>query len=108
MKTTILVGCVALGLAGCATERGGVGTYSESEYGSGWGMGPSYAMHDSIYPVWRQPSITGNDMGSVRPMLDPSREYDLGYWRREAPPETVVVEREYPPRATAPRDPFVR
>ena len=107
MKTSLLVGCLALGLAGCATERGGVGTYSDTEYGSGGNMSASMAMHDSIYPVWRQPSITGNDMGSVRPLIDPSRQYDLDYGPRSEI-STTTIEREYPPRATAPRDPFVR
>ena len=107
MKKSILVGCLILGLAGCATERGGVGTAYDTTYGSSWSISPSMTVRDSIYPVWRQPSITGNDMGSVRPLIDPSRQYDLDYGPRSEI-STTAIEREYPPRATAPRDPFVR
>ena len=107
MKKSILLGCLLLGLAGCATERGGVGTAYDTTYGTGWGTSQSMTVRDSIYPVRRDPSITGNDIGSVRPLIDPSRQYDLDYGPRSEI-STVTVEREYPPRATAPRDPFVR
>jgi len=107
MKRSILLGCLIVGLVGCAAERGGVGTAYETTYGSGWGTPPSMTIRDSIYPVWRQPSITGNDIGSVRPLIDPSRQYDLDYGPRSEI-STTTIEREYPPRATAPRDPFVR
>ena len=107
MKKSILLGCLILGLVGCATERGGVGTAYDTTYGSGWSMSRSMTARDSIYPVWRQPPISGNDMGSVRPMIDPSRQYDLDYGPRSEN-STTTIEREYPPRTTAPRDPFVR
>src|SRR5437764_10886251 len=106
MKKSILLGCLILGLAGCATERGGVGTTYDTTYGSDSGMS-SMRVRDSIYPVWRQPSITGSDMGSIRPLIDPSRDYDMSYGPRSEVSMTTV-EREYPPRATAPRDPFVQ
>ena len=107
MKKNILLGCLILGLAGCATERGGVGTTYDTTYGTGSGISRYMRPGDSIYPVWRQPSITGDDMGSVRPMIDPSRQYDLDYGPRSEI-STTTIEREYPSRATAPRDPFVR
>lgn len=107
MKKNILLGCLILGLVGCATERGGVGTTYDTTYGTGYSMSRYMSPRDSIYPVWREPSITGAEMGSVRPMIDPSRQYDLDYGPR-SDISTVTVEREYPPRATAPRDPFVR
>ena len=107
MKKNILLGCLILGLVGCATERGGVGTAYDTTYGTDSGMSQSMTRRSSIYPVLRQPSITGAEMGSVRPMIDPSRQYDLDYGPR-SDTSTVTIEREYPPRATAPRDPFVR
>jgi len=113
MKRIMLVGCLVLGLVGCATERGGVGTPYDTAYGSGWSNSdPFRDTRSSIYPVRSQPSINGNDMGGVRPSIDPSRQYDMGYSRGEGRPSREEirpsVERENFDRTVAPRDPFIR
>jgi len=102
MKKSILFGCLVLGLVGCTTERGGVGTTYDTTYGAG--ASTSIRTRESIYPLYRQPSITGDDMGSVRPLIDPWRDYGWDYQVSEP----TVYQREYPARASAPRDPFVR
>lgn len=87
MKRNILaLGCLALGLVGCATNQGGTGDPYAQQYGSAsadWGAQPVYVGPvDSIYPVRQQPSIQGNDSGGVRPMLDPYRQWDAEYHAR--------------------------
>ncbi len=112
MKRSILVGCLVLGLVGCATERGGVGTAYETSYGSDWSTSDPYLYtYDSIYPVRRQPSINGAEMGGVRPLIDPSRQYGMGYWREDVRSSREGIrsayERENFDRVAAPRDPFL-
>jgi len=110
----MLVGCVALGVAGCATERGGVQSPYDSEYGSGGSMSSPYLDdYQSIYPVLKQPSINGNEFGGVRPLIDPSRQEGFERGGRTARVEREsgqdrsydwTYERDYPPRAISPRD----
>jgi hypothetical protein len=104
MKLTILVGCLALGLVGCATHRGGTGDPYDTQYGAGWSSAPAEAAYvgplDSIYPVRHQPSIQGNDSGGVRPLIDPYRQWEMNQNRR-------VVVAEASARAEAPREPVV-
>jgi hypothetical protein len=87
MKRNILaLGCLALGLVGCATNQGGTGDPYAQQYGSAradWGAQPVYrGPVDSIYPVREQPAIQGNTSGGVRPMLDPYRQWEAGYYTR--------------------------
>lgn len=80
MKIAILAGAVALGVIGCATERGGIQTPYHTEYGAA-SSASAYVDHtQSIFPVWRQPSINGTEAGSERPWIDPSRQGDNYYW----------------------------
>ncbi len=109
MKAAILFGCLALGLVGCSTHRGGTGTTYETQYGSGWSSDPVYyGPTDTIYPVRKQPSIRGDDGGGVRPMIDPYREWDMEYRARHSR-DTVVYRTETwdnEPRAYSGRDPI--
>jgi hypothetical protein len=95
MKLNVLIGCAALGLVGCATERyrGGVDSPYETEYGYARGTTmrtPYLENYDSIYPVRRQSSPNGTDGGTAKPAIDPVREYDYwadrGYDRDYIPP----------------------
>jgi hypothetical protein len=123
MKITMLVGCLALGVAGCATERGGVNTPYTTDYGDGPRASSTYWRDsNSIYPVRKQPSINGADMGGVRPLIDPSRQEDVTYSRSGRGGQSGWVQREtgsdrsadwtydrdYPPRAVSPRDSTLR
>jgi hypothetical protein len=75
MKATLLVlGTAALLLGGCATYYGGtadesgvVQGYDASYGGTGYIMDPAYPGNHPIYPVYRQPSPNGQDMGGERP-----------------------------------------
>jgi hypothetical protein len=86
MKLNILaLGCLALGLVGCATHQGSTGDPYAREYGAAtsadWGSQPAYlGPVNSIYPVRQQPSVQGNTSGGVRPMLDPYRQWDAEYY----------------------------
>ena len=81
MKAAILFGCLALGLVGCSTYRGGTGTAYETQSGSHWSSDPVYYQYygptDSIYPVRKQPSIRGDDGGGVKPLIDPYRQWEM-------------------------------
>src|SRR3954470_16323700 len=118
MKITMLVGCLALGVAGCATERGGVQSPYDSQYGSGSSISSPLVDHQSIYPVRKQPSINGAESGGVRPLIDPYRQEGFDDRRVDRGGATMPVERgsgqdrsydwtydrDYPPRAVSPRD----
>lgn len=74
MKTQLLLLCGALALAsGCATYSGGVADENGVVYGSdsryvdphGTDMG-GRTSHD-LYPVYKQPSPSGHEMGGNRP-----------------------------------------
>jgi hypothetical protein len=92
MKLTILAGCLALGLVGCATHRGGTGDSYETQYGAGGSSEPAYwGPADSIYPVRHQPSIQGNDSGGVRPIIDPYRQWEMYQSRRVVVQEPIIV-----------------
>ena len=111
MKAIIVVGCLALGLVGCTTNRGRTGDVYGTEYGSGWSQDPGYyATGDAIYPVRRQPSIQGDDSGDPRPIIDPTRQSDLwgsDYVRTSTSHEVIVqTEPDSQVRATSPRDPI--
>ena len=107
MKLTLLVGCVALGVVGCATERydreynrGGVNSPYETEYGSyrsDWTAAPYWETQNSIYPVRRQPSPNGREAGGVKPLIDPARQYDWDTYYRDYPPRVPVPEAPLPP-----------
>jgi len=102
MKFTLLVGCLALGVVGCATERydrgygyrGGVNSPYETEYGTvSDSTTPYWQTEDSIYPVRRQPLPTGIAPADVKPLIDPVRHYDWdGTYYRDYPPRVPVHE----------------
>jgi hypothetical protein len=109
MKAAILVGCLSLGLMGCASQRGGTETVYDREYGSGWSSEPVYyGPFNSIYPVRRQPSIMGEDAGGVRPLLNPTSDWYPDH--RTAPRHETTVYRvetsDNQPRAYSGRDPI--
>lgn len=99
MKLSLLLACAALGIVGCTTERyrGGVNSPYETEYGreTGWTRySPGYDTANSIFPVRRQPSPSGSDIGGVKPLLDPSRYYDWYGYEREFPAPEPMRPRE--------------
>jgi len=113
MKTTIPLAALALALAGCATQRGATGNAYETEYGPGWNAQTAYYPASStIYPVRRQPSIYGDNIGDPRPVIDPARQWDL--WEPNSAPapaprrEIIVHPEPSVPQArlTSPRDPI--
>jgi hypothetical protein len=118
MKIMMLIGCIALGVAGCSTERGGVQSPYDSQYGSGSSVSSPLVYHQSIYPVRTQPSINGTDSGGVRPLIDPYRQE--GFSDRGGATMPVergsgqdrsydwTYDRDYPPRAVSPRDATAR
>src|SRR5262245_35906191 len=98
MKLSLLIGCAALVLVGCTTERyhyrGGVNSVYETEYGHGFSTtreSPYLDSYSSIYPVRRQPSPNGKDIGGVKPLIDPSRQYDWWSYEREFPSPTPMA-----------------
>jgi len=112
MKLAILVGCLALGFVGCSSYRGGTGTTYETQYGTGWSSDPVYyGPTDTIYPVRKQPSIQGEEMGGVKPLIDPYRQWDMDYTTRPIAPShgTTVYRTETlddQPNAYTGRDPI--
>lgn len=103
MKLSLLLACAALGIVGCTTERydrhyaGGVNSPYETEYGraSSWSMSTPYLdAYNPIFPVRRQPDPSGNDIGGVAPLIDPSRQYDWYGYGRQFPPPTPMRPRD--------------
>ena len=109
MKAAILIGCLSLGLMGCASHRGGTETVYDTQYGSGWSSGPVYyGPSDTIYPVRKQPSIQGQDSGGIKPLLYPSSDWNTDH-RTPTRHETTVYRLETSDdqsRAYSGRDPI--
>jgi len=97
MKLSLLLACAALGVVGCTTNhyRGGVNSPYETEYGHASGMSSPYLdTYNTIFPVRRQPSPSGDDIGGVKPLIDPSRDYDWYGHEREFPTPSPMQPRE--------------
>jgi hypothetical protein len=79
MKTRLLLICSALALAsGCATYTGGTASEEGFTYGAGasyvdphhtpmgWPSARAYQPME-VYPVYKQPPASGQEMGGTRP-----------------------------------------